>query len=67
MDEYQNKGLTKWVPLKCLILKSRKFHYLAEQHVNLIKGKELDQRRGVVAGENGSWSSLLGRRRYLQV
>jgi len=42
MDEYQNKGLTKCIPLKLLILKGRKFHYVAEQHANFIKGKELD-------------------------
>jgi len=35
-----------------LILKGRKFDYPGEQHVNFIKGKELNQKNVVVTDEN---------------
>jgi len=45
-----------------LILKGRKFHYAEEQHVNFIKGKELDQKSAVTAMKKWGWYSLLRRR-----
>jgi len=36
-----------------LILKGRKFHYVAEQHANFIKGKRVRQKTAVVAMKTG--------------
>jgi len=53
MHDCQNKGLTKWAPRRWLILKGRKFRYRGEQHVNFIKGKELDQKTAFIAMKTG--------------
>jgi len=39
LDEYQNKGLTKCIPLKLLILKGRKFHNRRSNMLALSKEK----------------------------